>query len=322
MNSISHPLGRLKDEFLAPVDLFICSASFEDRCLSIGQNLASDRIRKAIIARNTRYLRLVSDHFEHLSRLFDGRYVTLDVDSHDPIETTKNIVEIIRSAEGHSVRRVLIDITTFTHETLLILFRVCHDAFDDATLVEFLYNPAEEYSVGDEPRDKWLSKGIREVRSVMGYPGEFVPSRPTHLVVLVGFEDYRALRLVQEIEPSLVSVGYGDSQELDTRPHQITNEMKLEKLRSVVGNVDDFVFSCYDADSTEMTIREVAGKGEYNTILAPMNTKISSLGAGRAAIRDESIQICYAQADIYNYGFYSRASDLYYRFRVDQYPRG
>ena len=188
-------------------------------------------------------------------------------------------------------QRILIDITTFTHEILLILFRVCNAEFHESSVIDFFYAPASEYSIGDEPSEKWLSKGISEVRSVMGYPGVFAPSKGTHLIVLAGFEDYRALSLIQELEPSLVSIGYGDRSEDGTQPHQVTNESKVARIRSLVGDVDDFVFSCYDALIAEQTIQEVVGRNAaYNTILAPMNTKISTLGAGRVALKDESIE--------------------------------
>ena len=216
---------------------------------------------------------------------------------------------------------MLIDITAFTHEILLILFRVCNVEFNESSVVDFLYAPASEYSIGDEPGDKWLSKGISEVRSVMGYPGGFAPSRGTHLIVLAGIEDYRALSLIQELEPSLVSIGYGDRSEVGTGPHQVTNETKVRRISSLVGSVEYFVFSCYDALRAEQTIREVVRRHrEYNTIVAPMNTKVSTLGAGRVALRDESIQLCYAQADIYNYRHYSSPGDGYYHYRFNDYP--
>ena len=115
--------------------------------------------------------------------------------------------------------------------------------FDESSVVDFLYAPASEYSIGDKPGDKWLSKGISEVRSVMGYPGGFAPSRDTHLIILAGFEDYRALSLIQELEPSLVSIGYGDSSEVSTGPHQVTNETKVEAHSERTGECGCTLFS-------------------------------------------------------------------------------
>ena len=323
MNSATQPLASLRTSFQEPVDLFVCSASFERRCVSIAEHLDETRIDRVLIAHNQAFRDVVDANFKFLRERFAGRESTLLLDSADPVLTTNNVVEAIREQREKGARRVLIDITAFTHETLLILFRVCSQEFEKASVVDFLYAPASEYSIGDKPGDKWLSKGISEVRSVMGYPGGFAPSRDTHLIVLAGFEDYRALSLTQELEPSLVSIGYGDRSEVGTRPHQVTNEAKVARIRSVLGSVETFVFSCYDALGAEETIRRmVRGPDQYNTILAPMNTKISTLGAARVALKDESIQICYAQADIYNYRNYSEPGGEYYVLRFDDYPFG
>ena len=323
MKSAMQSLASLDGSFQEPVDLFICSASFERRCLSIAEHLDESRIGHVLIAHNQRFRDVVDANLQFLQERFLGKESTLVVDSADPVLTANNVVESIREQGRKSTQRVLIDITAFTHETLLILLRVCSYEFDESSVVDFLYAPASEYSIGDEPGDKWLSKGISEVRSVIGYPGAFAPSRDTHLIVLAGFEDYRALSLIQELEPSLVSIGYGDRSEVGTGPHQVTNETKVERIRSVLGSVEDFIFSCYDALSAEKTIRKIVREHvQYNTIVAPMNTKISTLGAARVALRDESIQICYAQADIYNYRKYSRPGDDYYHQRFDDYPFG
>ena len=323
MNPAPKALVSLNRTFSESIDLFICSASFEHRCLSIAENLDCERIGHVLVAKNQRFSDAVDESLNILRERFSGKVSILVVDSTDPVLTTNNIVAAIQEQRRNRGQRVLIDITAFTHETLLILFHVCNVSFDASSAVDFLYAPASEYSIGDAPSDKWLSKGVSEVRSVMGYPGAFAPSRGTHLIVLAGFEDYRTLSLIQELEPSLVSIGYGDSTEVGTEPHQVTNETKVSRIRSLVGNVKDFVFSCYDAVSAEETIREVVRKNEgFNTIVTPMNTKISTLGAGRVALRDESIQICYAQADIYNCRNYSRPGDEYYHHRFGDYPVG
>lgn len=307
------------------VDLFICSASFEARCLSISEHLDPERVGHVVIAMNRRFEAVIQRNYDRLRDRFAKKETTVVVDSVDPVFTTRNIVEAVRSCRRPGRLRVVIDITTFTHEALLILFRVCDRAFTGSTSVDFVYASAEEYSLGDEAGQKWLSKGISEVRSVMGYPGALAPSRKSHLVILAGFEDYRALSLVRELEPALVSIGYGDRSEHGTRAHQEANEKNVVRIRRLIGNlvgtVQEFVFSCYDVVGAERAILEVvADKTGYNTVLAPMNTKMSTLGAGGAALRNETIQICYAQADMYNVDRYSSPGSEFYRQRLRDYP--
>ena len=309
------------------IDLFICSASFEDRCLSIAGNLSRARIRHALIAMNSRFEMAVDRNYERLRALFAGKETTMLVDSMDPVFTTANTADALRKLTGTGSLRIVIDITTFTHEALLILFRLCDLALDRSNTVDFVYATAGEYSLGDKPSEKWLSKGISEVRSVMGYAGVFVPSRRTHLVILAGFEDYRALNLVREVEPALVSIGYGDRSERGTRAHQDANERSVERIRrlirNLVGNVEEFVFACYDSRAAQRAIEKaLAAEPKYNGVVAPMNTKISTLGAGRVALHSEAVQVCYAQADTYNFRRYSRPGTEFYRLRFSDYPVG
>ena len=54
-----------------------------------------------------------------------------------------------------------------------------------------------------------------------------------------------------------------------------------------------------------------------NTVIAPMNNKISTVGAALAALKNPNIQISYAQADIYNVVGYSMPNDDYYLGELD-----
>ena len=330
-NEITH--GALHDidgELSGDIDLFICSASFEDRCLTIAGNLSRRRVRHALIAMNRRFGTAVSRNYEKLRVLFADKETTVLVDSIDPVFTAANTAEALGALGALGDRRglrIVIDITTFTHEALLILFRICDIILDGSNTVDFVYATAAEYSLGDEPPDKWLSKGISEVRSVMGYAGVFVPSKRTHLVILAGFEDYRALSLVREVEPALVSVGYGDRSEPGTRAHQDVNEESVKRIRrlirNLVGRVDEFVFACYDSPAAQQAIDQVlANEPELNGVVAPMNTKLSTLAAGRVALEDSAVQLCYAQADTYNFRNYSMPGTEFYRIRFSDYPVG
>lgn len=321
MTLLPSPLSELDHQIGGPIDLFVCSASFEVRCLSIAENLDPRNVKAAIIAKNIPFADVVDDNFNLLMERFSNKVRPLLVDSNDPVATADAIAAGLARTLTGGAKRVVVDITTFTHENLLMLYKVGTFALRTGDSVEFVYAPASDYSIGDSPDEKWLSKGIREIRSVMGFPGAFVPSQSMHLIVLGGFEDFRALALIHEFEPALVSVGYGDRTEYSTKPHQETNETKVRRLRSLVGDVNEFVFSCYDPLSTEKTLRKVAEFGaNHNTVIAPMNTKISTLGAARFAVANEVVQLCYAQPEIYNHRRYSKPGTEFYRYSFDDYP--
>ncbi len=315
----TNTLGTLC-EYLGPraVDVFICCASFESRCKSISMNLNVSSVGSAVIFVNQDYAHLASRNVRDLEQVFVGKHTTVELDTTNPLLTADRISSsLARFTGAKSDARIVIDITSFTRESLLILFKYLFDRQGRGYSVEFLYANAKEYSIGDVSKDKWLSKGNREVRSVIGYPGVLVPSRQCHLIVLVGFEDQRALSLINECEPARISLGIGDELEWATAPHQCINVDRMRRLTSAVGVVHEFKFSGYDARGTKQTVEKIVdGATGYNTVIAPMNTKISTLGAAMVALVNESVQVCYAQANIYNARNYSEPGMYFFHLSM------
>ena len=97
MKSAMQSLASLDSSFHEPVDLFICSASFERRCLSIAEHLDGTRIGHVLIAHNQRFRNVVDANLRVLQKRFLGKESTLVVDSGDPVLTTSNVVEAIRA---------------------------------------------------------------------------------------------------------------------------------------------------------------------------------------------------------------------------------
>ena len=303
-----------------PIDVFICCASFEERSQSIAASLSVSKVRHAVIFVNRDYLSVAKGNLACLERIFDGRHGTYELDTDNPLFTADRVVEGLAClSPERGVRRVIVDVTSFTRESMLIMLRYLHDCRPEGASVEFLYANAKEYSVGDSAEKKWLSLGHKEVRSVLGYSGLLLPSKQNHLIVLVGFEDERALTLVYECEPAKITLGIADESEWATGPHQDTNVDRLRRLKNVVGEVNEFTFSGYDARATKRSIQAIIEQNQtFNTIIAPMNTKISTIGAAMVALEDEGVQICYSQADVYNTSSYSLAGKHFFQFSLDE----
>jgi hypothetical protein len=211
---------------------------------------------------------------------------------------------------------MLIDITTFTHEALLIILRILANTPANKTRIFLCYNGASEYSIGLPREKKWLSKGIEEIRSVIGYPGLLLPNRPTHLIILVGYEHERAHKLIEAFQPSLVSLGHG-------KPGTATSKKNYETSiffhKLLVGSTSirhifsEFEFSANDPSvSQKALLKLINDRSGYNHIIAPMNTKISTISCALIGIKDPSVQICYAQPRLYNYYSYSKPSKYVY----------
>ena len=53
-----------------------------------------------------------------------------------------------------------------------------------------------------------------------------------------------------------------------------------------------------------------------NTVIAPLNTKISTIGADLAALENENIQLAYAKPNIYNVDGYSIPNEFIYLDKI------
>lgn len=298
------------------VDLFIGSISFEDRCRSVLENIGRERIGRALVAVNGTFGPWLDDNRRWFADALGDDFECLDVFSHDPVSTVLNVEQVLSSAFESELQSVVVDITTFTRESLIMVVRMLNKLRTSNTQITFVYATARQYSFRTEDESKrWLSSGVRDIRPVLGFSGLMRPSRDTHMIVMVGFEDERALELIRACEPTFVSLGVCDPSQPGTKSHQITNERRLSRLLSVLPDVRKFQFLGYDAvATTEALASQIDIFGDCNVVIAPMNTKISTVGAALLALRDESVQLCYAAPYFYNFDHYSLPGEDYYSF--------
>lgn len=151
---------------------------------------------------------------------------------------------------------------------------------------------------------------------MLGYPGLMLPSRKLHLIILVGFEFERAEYLISFTEPDFISLGKTKYSDFEKSPNF---EIKKKFHQHVVNFIDNislkkprintFEFSTSDPIAAAKSILVTSSKLSHcDVAVAPMNTKISTLGAGLAAIKDSEMQLIYAQATEYNVQGYSEPS--------------
>ena len=279
-------------------------------------------VERALIGCNVTYLGAVQGNLTRMRELFGGRMREMRFFADDPVQSALNILGALEGVFEGGAKRVVMDITCFTRETLLMLLWALRNVMRKVDTIEFLYVAAREYASRRRGADRWLSKGILEVRSVLGFPGRMRASQPTHMIVMVGFEFERAAEIVRVCEPSVVSLGFSHPGEIGAAQHQGTNEEVVERLRRVLGNVGSFRFRAYDAaGAREDLLCQMDRFGECNVVITPMHTKISTLGAALVGFEREKVQLCYAPAKIYNVEDYSVAGDYYYRLTVPEFER-
>lgn len=308
--------------------LYIGCSSYEERCLSVAKNISMQKITKALIASSEDLRTYVDENNAKLTELFGDKALNVSLRTDDPIISADNLKESLENCLLKA-DNILVDITTFTHELLLILVKLLSFMVKKNTKVKFVYTGAESYGLTQEGEDRdekseaiWLSKGVSDIRNVLGFAGEIYSSKETHLIILVGFEYERALELIREYEPNYLTLGFGRPGGSISEKHQKANKRfhsLLNELTSSWQHAVNFEFSCDDPiESRDAICQQVQKYPDTNVVIAPMNTKISTLGAYLANQQNDAIQICYAKPSVYNYANYSTPGNSCYIFELPE----
>ncbi len=299
------------------IDVFITSSSFEDRCFVIPRVMSGYPLKTAIVFLNNNESDKIIFNAEILSKEIGDVCELVPLDSDSPIKNYIIIETILRKITSKQTRpNLLIDSTTFTHESLLVLLKLVVLKKEHLGSIYFVYVGASEYSINSKSDDdKWLSKGVQKIRTVIGYPGFTDPTQKNHLMILFGFESERTKRLIEEFEYENISLGFADIDHSIQNNHQKINFERHQRLFVEYPKASKFTFSLTDPIEAKNQILQHLKNTRFknlNTVIAPLNNKISTIGTGLAAIENENIQIAYAKPNIYNINGYSVPSDDVY----------
>ncbi|MCM1304216.1 MAG: hypothetical protein NC305_14245 [Lachnospiraceae bacterium] len=302
-------------------DLIICCCSFEKRCLSFLQNIDLCKIKKGLVFYNKDCIEHLEDNKRVLEHILGKKGIFKELLHSDPLFSADQMNSALNEiAAQQKIDSILLDITTFTHESLLMIIRLLHLRYPSTDIV-CVYSNAQEYSSNQDVKEKWLSKGIVEIRSVLGYAGSMLPAKRTHLMLIVGYEYERATSIINELEPNMISLGFGKSDNATTQKNQDANEHYTWLVKRMATNyvdIDCFEIKCNDPFATKRMIIEKCKQFENtNILIVPLNNKISTIGVAMAAMDNEDIQVCYAPAQIYNYNNYSEPGDSCYLFTLN-----
>lgn len=296
-------LDAINNSLKEHYDVFIASASYEERSVAIINEIdATIKFDHKLVSLSIPHKDLI---VENLSVFVKKGFTIVDVNNSNQIETVSNFISQLNSILAKkSNSSFLIDISTFTRQTLLILLRLLRNSLSKENQIQFLYTPANEYAPGLDYKDKWLTQGILEVNSVFGYSGIIRPSRPYHLIILMGFEVERASSLINAYEPSKITVGYARKNDSISDEHYEFNKQKFDQLLSEFPFAESFEFSCVKVSDCEADILAQVNKHNgYNVIVSPMNNKISTVACALAAFDNDEIQLAIAIPALYNLNY-------------------
>lgn len=291
-------------------NILICSASFERRCLAVASSINKDMIDTALVCRYQDNMQQSEVNYNKLLDTLNGKATSVPLKRESPLSIYDTLYDVILERRPKSI---LLDISTFTRETILIaLMLFKQDAFRGIN-VTLSYVPADIYSACKEVgvNEIWLSKGVSEIRTVLGYSGSYTSLKKTLLIVLVGFEKERAEILINSFEADKLYLGCVPPQESHSEELSAINKENFNRLVNIVGECYTFEFSCRYLQQTFEVLKEIIedNKENYNIIISPMNNKLSTLAVANVAFEYPEVQVCYALTNQYNTEAYSLPAD-------------
>ena len=207
---------------------------------------------------------------------------------------------------------LLIDVTCMPRELLgMLLFAVSVKRLVVGSVsVAYVAAPEGGYATQNKnlpESERWLSKGVTTVRSIVGFPGIFRSERPSHLVILAGHELGRISKIIEYVEPSRLTIS-GEQEESSTvvgageLSREVADELRDQlRDRIQVPKIGDIEFSSSSIEEVfESLIDAELEKSGENIALVAMNTKLSFVGAALFALSQRTVRMIYAVPQEYN----------------------
>lgn len=298
MNVDTTELSKLPEAMKGKIDLLLFSVSYERRSSVIWNSIWS-QCQKQMAFYNSNHDYLKTSVEDVKKNLPSASLVPINSDN--PVGTFDKLRQVMSGFHGPV--KVGLDITCFTREALAMLLLVLRHSLPEKSTLLCLYTVAAEYtaSAKNKERDGWLSRGIAEVRSVLGYRGHVSLLATTHLIILPGFEVDRAQSIVDTLQPDRLTIGQLPPSE-NVSPQFTDRAAKMaERLRAYYPeqHLSNLSFSAKNPFATRDALLSVLVEQE-NTIVACLNTKIATVGVCMAAQSKSCVQLVYAQPVQYN----------------------
>ncbi|MCY4345518.1 MAG: hypothetical protein OXC17_01825 [Aestuariivita sp.] len=229
------------------------------------------------------------------------------IDRFSPMSLWNWVTEVVTEA-SKIARHLDIDITCMPRELLgMLLFAFSTDPNHfESIWIKYVKAPEGGYATVNSnlPEDqRWLSKRISSIRSIIGYPGEFLSERPCHLIVFAGHEYERIVQIVEYMEPRRLTVSgeMSESSIFQTAGEVSSRIAKEIQSKIQVPEIGDIEFSSSSIEGVYDSLQNADLFCEKeNVALAAMNTKLSFVGAALFALANRKLRMMYAVPSHYN----------------------
>jgi hypothetical protein len=303
----------------SPDDLFLVCASYEERSVAAVESLSPEyRCRTGIIYVNADFLEKYEDcpTKEMLERIESALKPLCEqlvvakgswIDAKEQLKAIKTCLNPEGKAHPNNAT-ITIDTTTFNRESLLVSILLIRKHYKNARIRTLYVSPRSH--------GKWLTRGFRLIRNILGFNGIQESRWPNVLCILSGFESDRTLKIIDEHEPVQVLLGIADP---PTDQAFLDRNRDVQKLILSRQDVCEFSFPAGDIRECLASLESVLEPylSKNNIVIAPMSTKPSTLAAMLIAEKHPEIQITYCLPGEYNVGNYSSGIKKLY---IDEIP--
>lgn len=322
------PLKLLGEQLHSTKYALILGLGFDHRCLEVLRNFCPEKIFSVIGISNAGWNVSNQENIAKFREITGAKGTVCGENSSNILKVIDNVQRSIAKIIDDENQPIAIDITAMSHELLAVLLGLLNN-LKVLHRVTLLYIGASEYSYNSKGDDIWLSRGVQDIRSILGFPGSMLPSKKLHLLVMAGFEAERASQAIMRYEPASISIGRGRREHSVSEEHYNNNRIFFNKLNKFVQeqklyneNVFQFEFSCVDPWQTKKELLEHLGQlpdlEQKNVVVCPLNTKLSTAGAVFAALERPEIQLCYLEPVEYNTQGYAKAGPDVSIIKIDQ----
>jgi len=279
-----------------PDDLFICCASFEDRCISSTSKMGADfltRFAVIFVIEEPLYKRQVDNNLFRLQselgkRTAEGIFV-ISCQRENPMEGVTELKNIWRQCKPKDSEEpfITIDISGFTK---IYLLELLHYLVIDLNLgIPRMLHTTQKYLPTK------LTRGVEQITTVPNFFGSPSLEKQTILILLLGFELERSLAVWKHFNPSKTIAlitnppRYGN---LDYLKYAQENNSYLLSQPSVeVRNVPA------DNPYAIKNVLEVIyndTRGSFNMVIGPFGTKSQAIGVFLLCLEHPKVQVVYS----------------------------
>jgi hypothetical protein len=312
-----------------PPGLFICAGGFEARALSFIRGLTRPQFRFAA-SLVLCYENQFPENQKNLSYILDRlRYLhgatpeVVGVNSKKPNQTLRALRETVLTASAKlRYQAVVIDISGMSQMLALCSIHACFSAGLPVTIV---YTEARSYFPTKPEGEKLIrawndqnfevaarylqSQGLKSIHILSEFAGSFRPTKPTCLMVFLGYEPNRIEGLIDRYAPDRLVALYGRSPHerfrwrttLSKRLHEPLLENVPVRKREVSTLEVDEIVSALEAEFD--VLHEF-----YEIAIAPQCSKMQAVATYLFWLQHPEVQLVFTSPVRFNPEHYSRGS--------------